>query len=384
MGCGASAKAPTSVVEAPEEVDGAWKPPEETPAFTPGPTSTPSKASEPDGRVSEKGGGKGSHHKKTPCKHFQKGHCKFGDRCKYSHDITGGDRRSTGPDEKEGPAKEGPPSHSDRRRASAPVEEPLPDIDYEGAVNLLQETVDSIKKSVGLRDGCKELIPEVQEMDQEERTASMGVRWQFGGRRRGQGFHDYEEKDSSKIEAAYQAWLEKGKPKKHGERRIDLEIQAGDKTHKASVDLHLMTQKAMHKGGAVRSVRRFVLPSRAEEVCSEYFDDVISLVGDVAGNLEQVNGRKAGMGLTTDQAKELTDLEMACVDALRPIVNGFIELAVLCNAGEILEKLTAVLGPKKFRPPWRGGKRAAHEIAGGFEGCTASLRVPFLFKQKEC
>lgn len=423
MGCGASASPPykgETVIEEPEDVTGAWKPPEPAVAVVEAPGALPKAAAERDSDGDEPSTAGRKSHSARPCREFAKGHCKFGDRCKYSHDIEGrksvpshrtckeflkgnckygdkckyshemsrsprgspeGDndaeaeaddsrRRLTAVDGRKSPTPcrefakgfckfgdscrfshdeaafaGGKPLVLDPEATSLVV--PMEELDYDDAVKMLEETKSSIQKNSALRDACKELVPEIQALEAEERTASEGVLWQFRGKRREANFFDFSTEDSAKLEVAYQAWVDSGKSKKHVDRRYELEIQPehGGRSTKIMVDFHLMTQKAMHKGGAVRVVRRHVLPSKAQKQCRGYFDDVISLVGDVSGKIEKVNGKRAGMGLTSDESKELTNLEMACIDVLRPIVNGFIELAVLCNAGELLEKLTAVLGP---------------------------------------
>jgi len=309
---------------------------------------------------------------RKPCKEFLKGNCKYGDRCRYSHDPGGspgdrshipcrqfakgfcafGDRCRYGHDaDEEGGQSKGVeiPLHS------VTEEEKREQLSYEDAEQLLDSAYDGAAKRLeALESQRMELTNEVQAMEPEERTKSSGTIWQYagrGGKGRGKGehrWHQFSESDSAKLEEAYEAWVAGGKSKEPNERRAEISVAGpGGSAIEISVDFHLGTQMRKEPGkNARRRVQRCELPSKAQACCEPFFDEVLSIVGDVSGLLEKVSGQMAGMGIEEAQQKELESKSAKCIEALRPSITTFLELSLFCGANASMQKLEAVLGEK--------------------------------------
>jgi hypothetical protein len=140
-----------------------------------------------------------------------------------------------------------------------------PPMGYAEAIELLKNArAAEVDKLINLRVTSKSLLEEIQDLSDEDRTKSMGIRWQFRGKRSEGKFYNFEEEDSGNIEEAWQAWVDAGRSKKHSERRYELSVKTG----KVTIDFHLGTQKT--KGG-IRVTRRQEMPSKAHDMCLGYF-----------------------------------------------------------------------------------------------------------------
>ena len=73
------------------------------------------------------------------------------------------------------------------------------------------------------------LSQEVQAMEPEERTRSLGVVWQYAGRGRGKTdrWHEFSPVDGAKVEQAHQQWEASGKPKEHDKCRVEMTLESG-------------------------------------------------------------------------------------------------------------------------------------------------------------
>ncbi|CAE7255021.1 mkrn1 [Symbiodinium natans] len=305
------------------------------------------------------GGGGTSSHSKTLCREFVKGHCKYGDRCRYSHDQGGtpGDRSHI-------PCRQFAKgncvfgdrcrySHDDPEDKGGEIHIPIssvhlvtrPQLSYEEAVQMLSTALtDSTNRLHELDAERQELLDETSAMDPEERTRSMGTVWQYRGRsKKAERWHAFKEHDSQRVEEEYQRWVAEGRPKDHSKCRFEMALEGG---MRVSLDFHLGTQITVGKGGR-RGLQRTELPSKARKRCEPFFQTVQGVVGDVCGKLEEVSGQLAGMDISEEsQLAELQRLERDCVEALRESVKTFVELSVFVSANELLQKLEAVLGEK--------------------------------------
>jgi len=304
---------------------------------------------------------------KRPCKEFLKGHCKYGDRCRYSHDPGGspgdrahvpcrnfekgfcafGDRCRYGHD---GAGGGGDSSTIHIPLNSVAEKDKREQLSFEEAVQLLDSAFEqSTTRLEALESQRTALTNEVQAMEPEERTKSLGIVWQYAGRGGGKGrgrgdhpWHEFSPTDSAHVEEAYQRWEAGGKSKDPEQCRAEIHLEGG---MDISMDFHLGTQMTVGKK-ARRRVQRKELPSKAQQSCQPFFDEVLSIVGDVSGRLEKVSGQIAGMGIEEAQQKELEGKSAKCVEALRPAVTTFLELSLFCGANASMEKLEAVLGEK--------------------------------------
>jgi len=298
---------------------------------------------------------------KTICREFLKGHCKYGDRCRYPHDQGGapGDRSHI-------PCREfakGNCVFGDRCRYAhldpaehGGVDEEIhipsssvhlvtrPQLSYEDASKMLSTALTDCTSRLAELDADRQiLLDETAAMDPEERTRSMGTVWQYRGRsRKAEKWHAFKEHDCQRVEEEYQRWVADGKSKDHSKCRFELALEGG---MRVSLDFHLGTQITVGKGGR-RGLQRSELPSKARERCEPYFRTVQDVVGDVCTKLEEVSGQLAGMEMEAGQLAELQRLEAACVEALRPSVKTFVELSIFVAANALLQKLEAVLGEK--------------------------------------
>jgi len=209
---------------------------------------------------------------------------------------------------------------------------------------LLKHTDSLVKKSLpGLTERSVRLAEEVRAMSPAERTESAGLAWRVRGRRR-DTWYDFKPEDFDVLETAYQTWVAGGSSKRHEDCRFSMQIHIGNgKTADVSIDFVLMTQRNVGRRG-LRSIKRFVLPSRAREICDEYFDHFTCFVGDVCEKLQQVEFSKKALGLSKEASQDITRRKLACIDAMKAAVGSFLELAILCNADDLTGKLSAVLG----------------------------------------
>eukprot|EP00913_Durusdinium_trenchii_P019102 g17952.t1 len=283
-----------------------------------------------------------------PCRQFLKGECKYGERCRYSHDPGGapGDRSHV-------PCRQfakGFCAYGDRCRYGhdgqtprGAVPPPMPSVteeekrevlSFEDAVAMLDLAYEDSTQRLSALEGTRVGLTN-------ERTKSLGTIWQYAGRGgKGRGrtdrWHEFSANDSAQVEEGYQRWVAAGQPKGKDapERRAEVHLEGG---MDISVDFHLGTQMTVGKH-ALRRVQRKELPSKAglglspqrrgwsrrtrggvngrgrsakaQQSCLPFFENVLSIVGDVCGKLEEVS------------------------------------VALLSTRNEQMEKLEAVLGEK--------------------------------------
>eukprot|EP00435_Cladocopium_sp_Y103_P065103 s612_g27.t1 len=123
-------------------------------------------------RYSHEPGGSPGDRAHVPCRNFEKGFCAFGDRCRYGHDGAGG----------------GGPSVIDIPLNTVAEEDKREQLSYEEAEQLLDSAFEqSTKRLEALEPQRTELTNEVQAMEPEERTKSLGTVWQYAGRGGGKG-----------------------------------------------------------------------------------------------------------------------------------------------------------------------------------------------------
>ncbi|CAK8988991.1 unnamed protein product [Durusdinium trenchii] len=299
-----------------------------------------------------------------PCRQFLKGECKYGERCRYSHDPGGapGDRSHV-------PCRQfakGFCAYGDRCRYGhdgqtprGAVPPPMPSVteeekrevlSFEDAVAMLDLAYEDSTQRLSALEGTRVgLTNEVQAMEPEERTKSLGTIWQYAGRGgKGRGrtdrWHEFSANDSAQVEEGYQRWVAAGQPKGKDapERRAEVHLEGG---MDISVDFHLGTQMTVGKH-ALRRVQRKELPSKAQQSCLPFFENVLSIVGDVCGKLEEVSGQMHAMDIEESQVQQLQSRSKNCIEALRVSITSFVELSLFCGANEQMEKLEAVLGEK--------------------------------------
>ena len=155
-------------------------------------------------------------------------------------------------------------------------------------------------------------------------------------------WHEFSPVDGSKVEQAYEVWDKSGKPKEHEKCRVEITLETG---MVLSLDFHLGTQITVGKKGR-RRIRRYELPSKAQQSCQPFFESVLSVVGDISNKLEEVSGQMAGMDIDEAHVMELQERSRRCIELLRPSVTTFVELSLFCGANEQMEKLEAMLGEK--------------------------------------
>ncbi|CAJ1406433.1 unnamed protein product [Effrenium voratum] len=267
-----------------------------------------------------------------PCRQFQKGHCVFGDRCRYGHDGEPGEAQ--GSDAITIPMAS---VHVVKRQQ----------LSYEEAAEMLQTAeTDCMQRLEALESQRQDLSAEVQAMEPEERTKSLGVVWQYGGRKKLAAgvarWHEFAASDSRMVEEEYQRWKAAGSSKDPSSCRVEINTEGG---MRLSLDFHLLTQMSVGKKGR-RGLQRKQLPSKAQERCQPFFSAVLTVVGDLCGKLEEVSGQLAGMDAEESELQQLQEQEKKCIEALRPSIGTFVELSIFCGANAMMEKLEAVLGER--------------------------------------
>lgn len=224
--------------------------------------------------------------------------------------------------------------------APAPEREPL---SHQDALEVLAEALDHAREDAHLEEGSA-LEAVLAAMEPMERTASSGIAWQYRGRQRDK-WYNFGSEDTAKIEAAHASWQSAGCSQLHGDRRFEIQLETGNM--RLSLDFHLLTQRNMDRGGPTRVIRRHRLPSPGQKACSKFFDRVLALVSDVCEKLEEVEGCRSTQDLSAEEYAELLGGENECVDLLQPTVTVFFELARLCAAAELSDKVQSLLGEKR-------------------------------------
>lgn len=221
-----------------------------------------------------------------------------------------------------------------------------------------------------------------------------GARWRF--RLASGKFKDYSEEKTREVEELYQKWCKKGKPSGKQDCRFEITIQVksgpptasmsslpgarpkckfGEKCYRKnpdhrremshpgdpdweaasenppetgegeetySLDFHLMTQVNLSRGRAMRVIKRDEGMTWAQKITHVYNEKVTEFVKDAEDTFSQAEAELHLLGGAERSAMQAQ--ADALVQAMRPVLVEFCQLAVAANDKKAIEQVIALLG----------------------------------------